>query len=97
MSYSFSIQKATKAEAKAAVESQMAEVVQNQPTHVHDQLGACASAAAFIDLLADDESKDVVVSVHGSLGWRGSYAAAPADYSFTSANIGVSANLVDKS
>lgn len=97
MSYSFSIRAATKADAKASVASKMAEVVQNQPTHAHDQPRVCACAAAFIDLLADDESKDIVVSVYGSLGWRGSYGTDPANCSFTSANISVTANLVDKS
>lgn len=93
MSYSFNVRAATKVEAKNNVATELAKVVANQPTHAHDQAQAQAAADAFIDLLPDDDAKDVSVSVNGSMGWSGTY---PTDHVFTSASVGVYAMLTTR-
>jgi copper(I)-binding protein len=74
MSYSFSIRAATKAAAKAALAQRMAATAVAQACHARDLVPAINAGGAFIDLLADDESKDVVVNMSGSLmgKWEGS-------------------------
>lgn len=67
MSYSFSVRAATKAEAKEKVATELAKVVMQQPIHAVDQDQANAAATSFIDLLRDDETQDVMVSVNGSV------------------------------
>lgn len=67
MSYSFSVRAATKAEVKEKVATELAKVVTQQPSHAVDQDQANAAAVGFIDLLRDDETQDVMVSVNGSL------------------------------
>lgn len=73
MSYSFNVRGANKAEAKTKVAAKLTEAAAAQSCHARDQQQAQAVADAFIDLLADDDSKDVVVSMNGSLmgKWTG--------------------------
>lgn len=92
MSYSFSFRAATKAEAKSKVAEELAKVVQAQPIHAVDQAQAQAAADAFIDILPEDASKDVQVSVNGSVGWCGTEA----EPSITYAGLGVTAGLREK-
>jgi hypothetical protein len=92
MSYSFSIRAATKAEAKEKISVQMATVVQQQPIHAVDAEQAKAAASAFIDVVAVDESRDVVVSMNGSVSWSGN----PEQPNIGSASVGVSAYLAAK-
>ena len=49
------------------------EVNLHQACHIQDEAQALAAASAFIDLVADDDTKDVVVSMNGSLSgkWSG--------------------------
>lgn len=70
MSYSFDFAVATKAAAKERVATELAEVVRIQPAHGQDRDAALAAAHAFIDLLSDDDSKDIRVNVHGSVMWN---------------------------
>jgi len=70
MSYSFSVKAATKAEAKTRVTEEFDKVVAAQPDHKHDSKQAQDAAEVFIDLLADDDTKHVSVSVTGSLSWK---------------------------
>lgn len=70
MSYSFSIRAANKAAAKALIAARMAEVAKGQACHKRDEAQAVATAGAYIDMLDDDDSKDVVVHVNGSLSGR---------------------------
>ena len=73
MSFSFTVLRAdTKAEAKASVATELDQVVNSQPIHERGRDVAQALAEAFIDLLADDETKYITVSVSGSLSWQGS-------------------------
>jgi hypothetical protein len=71
MSYSFNVKAATKAEAKAAVAAKFDEVVALQPVHAKDRDAALANAGALIDLLADDENRDVSVGCSGYVAWSG--------------------------
>lgn len=91
MSYSFGFKAASKAEAKQKVAEELDKVVALQSVHAKDRDQAEATANAFIDVLDDDDSKDVSVSMNGSLSgnWFGNDLT-----SFTGANVSVSACLV---
>jgi hypothetical protein len=52
-----------------------------------------AAAAAFINLLPDDEAKDVSVSVSGWVQWTGTY---PDSHVLCGASCSVSASLVKR-
>jgi hypothetical protein len=70
MSYSFSIKAATKDAAKNAVVAKFQEMVlPTQPIHHRDAAAIYANANAVIDLLADDDTKDVAVSCNGYVSW----------------------------
>lgn len=66
---------------------------QAQSCHQRDQAQAQAAADAFIDLLVDDDTKDVVVSMNGSLmgKWTGTDVTT-----IEGAAVSVSAHLVAK-
>lgn len=74
MSYSFQVRGANKEEAFAMVTDKMREVASHQACHERDKHLALNAAKAFIDILADDETKDVIVVMSGSLTgqWQGS-------------------------
>lgn len=93
MSYSFTFKAANKAEAKAKVATELDKVAQGQSCHERDKHQAQAAAGAFIDLLVEDETKDVFVSMSGSLtgSWTGSDVTR-----ITGANVSVNASLADK-
>jgi hypothetical protein len=87
MSYSFSIQYATKEGAIAGVVTELNKVVANQPEHAKDVPAVKEAAKTFINRLADPGDKDEVrVVMHGSLGWR-------ADRSIYSANVSISCGI----
>lgn len=69
MSYSFLAQASTKAAAKEAVAAKFDEVVGSQPIHARDKAAALANANAIIDLLMDDGTRDIAVSVNGYVSW----------------------------
>lgn len=93
MSYSLNFKAANKAEAKAKVATELDKAAQAQSCHERDKAQAQAAADAFIDLLVEDESKDVVVSMSGSLtgSWTGSDVTR-----ITGASVSVNAGLADK-
>lgn len=93
MSYSFSIRAATKAAAIAAAAVKLDEVVAQQPVHKVDRDQALAAVEAFVNILPDDEARDVSLSVHGSVGWMGS---TDGEHSICNASVGVSAGLAPK-
>jgi len=68
MSYSFNVRAASKAAALAAVSVELDKVVTQQPVHAADRAAAEAAAVAQVNLLVDDDTRDVSVSVSGSLG-----------------------------
>lgn len=94
MSYSFAVRAATKAEAREKIAAEFDRVEVAQRCHVTDRPAAQAAAFAFVDFLQDDETKDVQVSVNGSLGgtWQEGYTLT----ALTQANVGVFASLVPK-
>lgn len=93
MSYSFSIDATTKAEAKDKVAAELDKVVQQQPIHVVDRKQARDAVEAFVSLLPDDDTKDLHVSVSGSVAWAG-----PQDEPVvTGANISIGVTLRTRS
>jgi hypothetical protein len=69
----------------------MAAVVKDQPVHARDESLVEATVAAAIDLLTDDASKDIVLSIYGSLGWENDGTVG--EEKLTSVNFSVSAYL----
>lgn len=96
MSYSFSVIAANKAAAKSAVAAKFDEVVATQPIHARDRAAALGNANAAIDLLVDDATLHVSVSVNGYVGWRDPLTEA-ADNALVGATISASAGLVNPS
>lgn len=94
MSYSFSVKASNKAEAKAKVADELDKAAQGQSCHERDKHQAQAAADAFIDLLVEDETKDIFVSMSGSLmgSWAGSDVTR-----ITGASVSVNAGLAEKS
>lgn len=86
MSYSFSVKGVSKAEALQKVADEMDKVVVGQPVHAKDAEAVKVGAATFVGFLEDDDKKDVVVSVSGSLAWQ-------AEGLFTSASVSIYASL----
>ena len=74
MSYSFALRAATKAAALAAVIAKMDEVAAQQACHQRDKAQAVAAAESFLNLLPDDDARDVTVNMSGYLSgqWQGS-------------------------
>ena len=93
MSYSFRIRQATKAAAKAAVAFELGQVAGRQAAHVRDTQHVLTAANAFVDVLPDDESQDVDVSVSGSL----SGVWGDGDYTrVTGVNVCITASLAPR-
>lgn len=91
MSYSFSVQAASKDEAKQKAAAEFDKVVASQPAHAADKESALAAVGAFIDLLTDvPADHHIAVSMYGSVGW---HSAEPDK--FTAASVGVSAHFAD--
>lgn len=90
MSYSFQVKGATKALALAAAALAMADVVKCQPIHASDERPALAAAETFVNILPDDESKDVAISMNGYLSWQGEHT----DPQFVGAAVTVNASLI---
>lgn len=67
MTYSLTFRAADKAAAKAKAAEQMDFVVKQQPSHARDRAAAIANASAMIDLLDDDATQDVHVTMNGSI------------------------------
>lgn len=89
MSYSFQVKAPTKAAAKEAVASKFDEIVSQQPIHSRDRAVVIANASCVIDLLADDDSKDVLVSCNGYVSWpSGTVEAAQLNSAAVSASAG---------
>lgn len=93
MSYSFSVMAADKAAAKAAVAAKFDEMVASQPVHARDRAAVLANANAVIDLLADDDTKDVRVNFNGYVSWTNPASEEPA---FNSVAINCQAGYVDR-
>jgi hypothetical protein len=89
MSYSFGVQAPTKKEAEEKVSHELVKVIESQSMHKKDADQAANAAFSMIALLREDETKDIYVSVSGSIGWE-------ADESLNSASVNVHAYLSSK-
>lgn len=87
MSYSFYVRAANKAEAKEKVAAELAKVVAAQPIHEIDRAQAQAAADAFVDLLDSKDTREISMSVNGSVWSR--------DGLTQQAGVGVSTAFVD--
>jgi hypothetical protein len=67
VSYSFSVKAATKAEAIDLANKEFDSVLNSQPVHAADMPAAREAVAAFTNLLIDDDTCDVGLSVNGSV------------------------------
>jgi hypothetical protein len=67
MTYSFNIKADNKANAVDQVRARMRDLAAKQPVHNKDQLHVVATVKTFIDMLQDDDERDVQVSVNGSI------------------------------
>jgi len=90
MSYLSSVRGVDKGHTKDHVAAELLRVVATQPMHHRDSQLALAAATAFIDLLHDDATKDIRVTVSGSLSWN------TPDEQITHGSVSVSAYLVDR-
>jgi hypothetical protein len=96
MSYSFNIKAANKAAAKETVATKFDEITAQQPIHARDRAAVLANANTVIDLLADDDTKDISVSCHGHLSWTGAGAFTPETASIGGAAVCCSAGHSDR-
>lgn len=96
MSYSFEFAASTKGDAKARVAAELDTVVAAQPVHVKDRNAALAAAHAFIDLLVDDDTKDIRVSMHGSVCYSWAPDVDAAAVPLNNASVGISAWHIPK-
>lgn len=67
MSFSFTVTRATKDEAALQVKVEMDTVVANQPEHAADAPHVLSTVEDYLTLLVDDPTKDVYLSISGSL------------------------------
>jgi hypothetical protein len=72
MSYSFQFRATSKADAREQAKVAFGGVVDMQPVHEQDRTAALDALDAYLDLLADDDTRDLVVSVNGSVGFDNS-------------------------
>jgi hypothetical protein len=96
MSYSFNVKAANKAAAKEAMAAKFDEIVGQQPIHARDRAAALANAGTVIDLLADDDTKDITVSCNGYLSWNGSGEFTPETAPIGGVSVASSAGHVNR-
>lgn len=94
MSYSFNVRAANKEGAKTAVQVEFEKVVAGQPVHARDRAAALANAYAVIDLIADDDTKDITVSCAGYVSWQ--TAEPPESVPLSAASITASAGHISR-
>lgn len=99
MSFSFSLRARTVAAALAIAAAEMDKVVQSQPTHTADRdtvLATVKGQLGHVEKAA--EGQHVLLSVSGSVSWRGvgPGTATPAsdDFAITGANVSVNVYLI---
>lgn len=94
MSYSFNFKAANKEAAKEAAAQHFDEkVVAGQPIHLRDRATILANVNAVIDLLVDNDSKDVSVSMNGHVSWINQ---PPEEPQFIAASISASASYSER-
>lgn len=93
MSYSFSIRAATKAAAILAVAAAFDQANAQQPCHKLDREQALGAATSFINLLPEDDTRDVAVSMNGYVS--GTFSGNELTH-LQAASVTVSAALVQR-
>lgn len=88
MSFSFTVKAATKALVKEKVASELDSVVRDQPSHSQDRPLIQSACEAYVDLLSDDDEKDIELRCNGSLS--GTWVANEVT-NLSGANLSVSA------
>lgn len=78
MSYSFTVTAPTKADAVDASYAKLDKVAEAQPAHAADRAAHGEIVTTMIDLLRDDDTQDVRVSMSGSVisDSRGAYSVS---------------------
>lgn len=91
MSFSFTTRGVDKAETKAAVAAELDKVVEAQPIHENDRGAVQAAADGLIDVLRNDDNKDIAVTVSGSVSnWQAE------DGGIVQASVNVSVSFADR-
>lgn len=88
MSYSYGATGATKDQAKANIKAKLDDVTANQPQHAADIAAVQALCNDFIDSLQPDD-REISVTVHGSVSWKGTGKEPPFGITEVDANISV--------
>jgi hypothetical protein len=96
MSYSFTVRGPTKRKVLAGVVEKFDAIVLHQPKHEADRAAVLANATSALCLLADDETKDYMVSCNGYLSWHHDLDDALKADLITSASISVHAGLMHR-
>lgn len=70
MSYSFSVQADTKADAKDKIAKEWDNIVAQQPIHAADKDAALSTAEDFVEALSDPDGGELIsVSAYGSVSY----------------------------
>lgn len=97
MSFAFVVRAATKLEAKVLATVELAKIVEQQPVHATEANHAMAAITGYVDSLAEDPSKDVVIHCNGWMAWETPEEGTPAgSYLIQSACLGITASLQTK-
>jgi hypothetical protein len=96
MSYSFNIRAASKANARERAAQEFDSVVASQPVHAQDRTAALAALDAYLDLLVDDATRDIIVSVNGSVSYDWAPDVEATAVPLTNASVGVGAYLAPR-
>lgn len=92
MSYSITARGKTKDAVCEQIAKKMAEVIAQQPTHKADAGTAAGAAMAYVAVLTEEEGKDIVLEMNGSVSWT--YPATEGQEKITHANVSIRAYTV---
>lgn len=95
MSYSLTVKASNKDEAKQEVAKQFDAMTESQPVHKRDRAAVLANVDAVLGVLADDDSRDVAVSVNGYLSWQ-TFEGAREDEAFSAVSVSAQASLMHR-
>lgn len=75
MSYSIGARASTIGAVEIMITAKLDEVIKQQPIHAKDREQALAAVNSFLGIMTPDDSKDVQVSLNGSVTWFGDMSA----------------------
>jgi hypothetical protein len=96
MSYSFQFSAADKSAARIRAAQEFQLVADMQPVHAQDRGPALSALDAYLDLLADDDTRDIQVTVNGSVSYAYEQGMDQKLVPLTHASVSVSAYLTPK-